>query len=710
MTDQEKKQEIEDFDLSNHIYENYLYSGKEADAVADLLKQNTEIAYEFCSSEEDDLYLMENEPYICASFSAQKIVDDTGCSRVAAYAMMARMAQYPEEQPSILKAIQDLTALHTNGILYGDTVKRFWGYKGPYLTTSSPNHMVYGVNEMYCWDIEITCPNSGWAIQNYHFTSEKDLLAFLLRLPNIQADKPTPWYKPTNIFITNAATKQPQIKLFDSPEAINSFLAEHREDSVWITDISTEYHVEELDLQGEFYKGIFISKESPEHIIHSEAIFTALFESYSLSTDYFVLYCYGNRELAHGIAKGFHDRIALACDIPSYDEEAAHIMYAEIDKQLKILKDFANDIQQHGPKIIWHGDTPDEHHEEQDFFVDNNNALSVSGLADNTLKLMNYILKTVLPAEQTSGEAISLGEKLYAMEHNGISYGGQLKNYEGLTSIEAILEHPVNSVCFCWDDKWKFIISDSEGHTLEEFYYSSYEETLQAINACTGIPDGSAPVEWLTPSHACLTQADAKPIQVKWMRTIKELNKFLDAHPGNSVYEVTLCGYYEDFPCIENYNVHGTVHNCILYYDDTVAEIFLKACFHSAEYFIIYGRQDKLAAAETTKCLAALLGIHMDIDICDDDEIDEDENTFESVRTEFQTMSRYLDIYQQWGAGVPITELIEKYQTDEENIANAITACEDRYLKPILGDFMLEEGSSKRIAEMIKKYVPKFTF
>ena len=117
MTDQEKKQEIEDFDLSNHIYENYLYSGKEADAVADLLKQNTDIAYEFCSSEEDDLYLMENEPYICASFSAQKIVDDTGCSRVAAYAMMARMAQYPEEQPSILKAIQDLTALHTNGIL-----------------------------------------------------------------------------------------------------------------------------------------------------------------------------------------------------------------------------------------------------------------------------------------------------------------------------------------------------------------------------------------------------------------------------------------------------------------------------------------------------------------------------------------------------------------------------------------------------------------
>ena len=194
------------------------------------------------------------------------------------------------------------------------------------------------------------------------------------------------------------------------------------------------------------------------------------------------------------------------------------------------------------------------------------------------------------------------------------------------------------------------------------------------------------------------------------MRTIKELNKFLDAHPGNSVYEVTLCGYYEDFPCIENYNVHGTVHNCILYYDDTVAEIFLKACFHSAEYFIIYGRQDKLAAAETTKCLAALLGIHMDIDICDDDEIDEDENTFESVRTEFQTMSRYLDIYQQWGTGVPITELIEKYQTDEENIANAITACEDRYLKPILGDFMLEEGSSKRIAEMIKKYVPKFAF
>ena len=101
MTDQEKKQEIEDFDLSNHIYENYLYSGKEADAVADLLKQNTDIAYEFCSSEEDDLYLMENEPCICASFSAQKIVDDTGCSRVAAYAMMARMAQYPEEQPSI---------------------------------------------------------------------------------------------------------------------------------------------------------------------------------------------------------------------------------------------------------------------------------------------------------------------------------------------------------------------------------------------------------------------------------------------------------------------------------------------------------------------------------------------------------------------------------------------------------------------------------
>ena len=50
MTDQEKKQEIEDFDLSNHIYENYLYSGKEADAVADLLKQNTDIAYEFCSS------------------------------------------------------------------------------------------------------------------------------------------------------------------------------------------------------------------------------------------------------------------------------------------------------------------------------------------------------------------------------------------------------------------------------------------------------------------------------------------------------------------------------------------------------------------------------------------------------------------------------------------------------------------------------------
>ena len=709
MDKQTKQKVVDAFDFTGHIIEKYLYFPKDAKAVADLLRQNTDIAYEFCSTED---YPPEHEAYICSYCSAQDIAEDTGCSRVAAYAILAYMDQHPEEQSSVLKAIQDLAALRTNGILYGDgSTKKFVGYKEPFFHASDRDTIVYGVNDMDCWELKITCKESCWSVQNYHFTSEKDVLAFLLRLSNqIQADKPTPWYKPTNIFITNAATKQPQIKLFDSPEAINSFLAEHREDSVWITDISTEYHVEELDLQGEFYKGIFISKESPEHIIHSEAIFTALFESYSLSTDYFVLYCYGNRELAHGIAKGFHDRIALACDIPSYDEEAAHIMYAEIDKQLKILKDFANDIQQHGPKIIWHGDTPDEHHEEQDFFVDNNNALSVSGLADNTLKLMNYILKTVLPAEQTSGESISLGEKLYAMEHNGISYGGQLKNYEGLTSIEAILEHPVNSMCFCWDDKWKFIISDSEGHTLEEFYYSSYEETLQAINACTGIPDGSAPVEWLTPSHVCLTQADAKPIQVKWMRTIKELNKFLDAHPGNSVYEVTLCGYYEDFPCIENYNVHGTVHNCILYYDDTVAEIFLKACFHSAEYFIIYGRQDKLAAAETTKCLSALLGIHMDIDICDDDEIDEDENTFESVRTEFQTMSRYLDIYQQWGAGVPITELIEKYQTDEENIANAITACEDRYLKPILGDFMLEEGSSKRIAEMIKKYVPKFTF
>ena len=52
MSDQEKEQEIEDFDLSNHICENYLYSGKEADAVADLLRQNTDIAYEFCSTED----------------------------------------------------------------------------------------------------------------------------------------------------------------------------------------------------------------------------------------------------------------------------------------------------------------------------------------------------------------------------------------------------------------------------------------------------------------------------------------------------------------------------------------------------------------------------------------------------------------------------------------------------------------------------------
>ena len=713
MTDQEKKQEIEDFDLSNHIYENYLYSGKEADAVADLLKQNTEIAYEFCSSEEDDLYLMENEPYICASFSAQKIVDDTGCSRVAAYAMMARMAQYPEEQPSILKAIQDLTALHTNGILYGDTVKRFWGYKGPYLTTSSPNHMVYGVNGMYCWDIEITCPNSGWAIQNYHFTSEKDLLAFLLRLPNIQADKPTPWYKPTNIFTTHALPKQPTLKLFSNIDDLNQFLAEHRNDSVWITDICPEDHLEQIDLQGEFYRGVGMKKLSPDSILNSDTIFNVLFESYSLATDFFILYCNGNEEIASGIAKSFYDRFGISCDIDSWDEDVDRIMSQEIEKQLALLKDYINDIKRNGPRILWRKEGGTDVPMEDDYLCDENEAaLSIAGLVNSHFELMDYIFKTVLSEGKTAGLSASLGGKLLAMDQNGILYGGRLKKYVGLTLNDFVTESNPDSVCFCYDDKWRFLILDSEGHPLEDLYYSSYEELLNAVAASTGDVHGSDPVEWLYPTHTWLTNPDPKPIQVKWMQTLTEQNRFFSEHPGNAVFEVTLWDNYEhDCPHINKYYPHGATISFIPKWEHefNLSRTFLNACFHSAEYFVIYSRHEKVDAAKTAKALSELLGVKMDISIYDDNEYDDD-NTFTAIHTEFKTMSSHLDIYQQWGTGVSLRDLSEKYQVNEAAITNTIKLCKAFYLEPIFGEFMLEEGSDKRIAEMIQKYVPKFTF
>lgn len=707
MSDQEKEQEIEDFDLSNHICENYLYSGKEADAVADLLRQNTEIAYEFCSSEEDDLYLMENEPYICASFSAQRIVDDTGCSRVAAYAMMARMAQYPEEQPSILKAIQDLTALHTNGILYGDTVKRFWGYKGPYLTPSSPNHMVYGVNEMYCWDIEITCPDSGWAIQNYHFTSEKDLLAFLLRLPNIQADKPTPWYKPTNIFTTHALPKQPALKLFSKTEDLNKFISEHRNDSVWIADICPEDHLEQIDLQGEFYRGVGMKKLSSDSILHSDAIFTSLFESYSLATDFFILYCNGNEEIASGIAKSFHDRFGIACDLDSWDEDAARIMSQELEAQLALLKNYIHDVQQNGPRILM-----------DDNYLCNESdaALSVAGLANTNFKLMKYIFSTVLPEERSTGPSVPLGEKILLMEQTGILYGGRLKKYVGLTWSDYVTESEPDSVCFCYDDKWRFLILDSEGTPLEDLYYSSYEEVIDVIAAHTEDLHGSKPVEWLYPTHTWLSNAEPKPIQVKWMRTLTEQNQFFSEHPGNSVFEVTLWDDYDhDCPSINKYYPHGATINFISKRDHgrELSQAFLNACFHSAEHFVVYSRHEKVDAAITAKALSELLGVNMNIDIIDENEYDDkcdDDITFKSIRSEFETMSRYLDIYQHRGTGMSIHDLSEKYHVNEATITNMIKMCEDLYLEPIFGDFMLEDDSHKRIAEMIKKYVPKFTF
>ena len=84
--DKQTKQKVVDaFDFTGHIIEKYLYFQKDAKAVADLLRQNTDIAYEFCSTED---YPPEHEAYICSYCSAQDIAEDTGCSRVAAYAIL----------------------------------------------------------------------------------------------------------------------------------------------------------------------------------------------------------------------------------------------------------------------------------------------------------------------------------------------------------------------------------------------------------------------------------------------------------------------------------------------------------------------------------------------------------------------------------------------------------------------------------------------
>ena len=80
-----------------------------------------------------------------------------------------------------------------------------------------------------------------------------------------------------------------------------------------------------------------MKKLSSDSILHSDAIFISLFESYSLATDFFVLYCNGNEEIASGIAKSFHDRFGIACDLDSWDEDAARIMSQELEAQLALL-------------------------------------------------------------------------------------------------------------------------------------------------------------------------------------------------------------------------------------------------------------------------------------------------------------------------------------------------------------------------------------
>ena len=223
---------------------------------------------------------------------------------------------------------------------------------------------------------------------------------------------------------------------------------------------------------------------------------------------------------------------------------------------------------------------------------------------------------------------------------------------------------------------------------------------------------GSDPVEWLYPTHTWLTNPDPKPIQVKWMQTLTEQNRFFSEHPGNAVFEVTLWDNYEhDCPHINKYYPHGATISFIPKWEHefNLSRTFLNACFHSAEYFVIYSRHEKVDAAKTAKALSELLGVKMDISIYDDNEYDDD-NTFTAIHTEFKTMSSHLDIYQQWGTGVSLRDLSEKYQVNEAAITNTIKLCKAFYLEPIFGEFMLEEGSDKRIAEMIQKYVPKFTF
>ena len=93
-----------------------------------------------------------------------------------------------------------------------------------------------------------------------------------------------------------------------------------------------------------------MKKLSPDSILNSDTIFNVLFESYSLATDFFILYCNGNEEIASGIAKSFHDCFGISCDIDSWDEDAARIMSQEIEKQLALLKDYINDIKRNGPQ------------------------------------------------------------------------------------------------------------------------------------------------------------------------------------------------------------------------------------------------------------------------------------------------------------------------------------------------------------------------
>ena len=63
MDKQTKQKVVDAFDFTGHIIEKYLYFQKDAKAVADLLRQNTDIAYEFCSTED---YPPEHEAYICS--------------------------------------------------------------------------------------------------------------------------------------------------------------------------------------------------------------------------------------------------------------------------------------------------------------------------------------------------------------------------------------------------------------------------------------------------------------------------------------------------------------------------------------------------------------------------------------------------------------------------------------------------------------------